>query len=173
MPSSDIRERVSKSLMIRLMRSTSSRLLSTCFAFAEVACPLPFCFPAALRSTGVFPFRRYYGGSDSRPAPLARGPVRVGLHASPMRPSLRSHLNHPPPSDPPLGRECPGGPVPVCAGGFAIRSQARHGGRPNQVHFRLGPQVRLGLLSTPPRGDAVASGCSPGSRPGRTLTFRG
>jgi len=37
----------------------------------------------------------------------------------------------------------------------------------------LGPQVRLGLLSTPSHGDAVAFGCSAVARLGAARTFTG
>ena len=59
------------------------------------------------------------------------------------------------------------------ATGFATRSQARRCCKPNRVHFRLGPQVRLGLLPTPSHDDAVASGSSPVARLGMTQTFTG
>ncbi len=59
------------------------------------------------------------------------------------------------------------------ATGFATCSQARRCCKPNRVHFRLEPQVRLGLLPTPPHDDAVASGSSPVARLGITQTFTG
>lgn len=39
--------------------------------------------------------------------------------------------------------------------GFAIRGQARQTTRPNRVHLRCGLAIRLPVLPTPPRGDAV------------------
>ncbi len=42
--------------------------------------------------------------------------------------------------------------------GFASLSQARRSDRPNRVHFRSGPPVRLPVLSTPSRDDAVPVG---------------
>src|SRR4051812_13599834 len=42
--------------------------------------------------------------------------------------------------------------------GFALRGEARHDRRPNRVHLRYGLIVHLGLLSTPPCGDAVTFG---------------
>jgi hypothetical protein len=47
--------------------------------------------------------------------------------------------------------------------GFATCQQARHGIRPNRVHCRCGPAVRLPVLPTPPRGDAVPVGYKPES----------
>src|SRR4029077_15789207 len=48
--------------------------------------------------------------------------------------------------------------------GFAIRTQARQDIRPNRVSDRTDRQIRLGLLSTPPCGDAVTSGFQPVER---------
>ena len=45
--------------------------------------------------------------------------------------------------------------------GFAISQQARRESRPNRVHLRCGLVIHLGLLSTPPRGDAVSFGYRP------------
>jgi hypothetical protein len=45
--------------------------------------------------------------------------------------------------------------------GFAIRRQARQTTRPNRVHLRCGLAIRLPMLSTPPRGDAVSVGYKP------------
>ena len=56
--------------------------------------------------------------------------------------------------------------------GFAIWQQARRDTRPNRVHFRCGLAVRLPLLPTPPRGDAVTFGYKPESvYLKRTCTF--
>ena len=46
--------------------------------------------------------------------------------------------------------------IPVL--GFALRAEARQTIRPNRVHFRCGPVVRLTMLPTPPHGDAVSFG---------------
>ena len=51
--------------------------------------------------------------------------------------------------------------------GFAFRSQARHGGRPNRVHLRYGLIVHLRMLSTPPRGDAVSISYGMPEHPGK------
>jgi len=63
--------------------------------------------------------------------------------------------------------------VAARAAGFASHSKARRCWKPNRVHLYLGPQVRLGLLSTPSRDDAVASDCYPVARLGMTQTFTG
>ena len=42
--------------------------------------------------------------------------------------------------------------------GFATRMQARQSIRPNRVHLRCGPAVRLTMLPTSPCGDAVSFG---------------
>jgi hypothetical protein len=46
--------------------------------------------------------------------------------------------------------------VPVL--GFALRAEARQSIRPNRVHLRCGPAIRLAMLPTPPHGDAVSFG---------------
>ena len=51
--------------------------------------------------------------------------------------------------------------------GFAIWQQARHDSRPNRVHLRYGLIVRLRLLSTPPRRDAVTFGYGVPEHPGK------
>lgn len=50
---------------------------------------------------------------------------------------------------------------------------ARHTVRPNRVHSRLGLVFRLGLLSTCPRGHAVALGYLEVARCFKTQTFTG
>ena len=50
---------------------------------------------------------------------------------------------------------------------------ARHALRPNRVHLRLGLAFRLGLLSTCPRGHAVALGYLEVARCFKTQTFTG
>jgi len=56
------------------------------------------------------------------------------------------------------------GPFPVCAHrvlGFAFRSQARQGIKPNRVSVRTDRHARLPLLSTPSYDDAVTVGFQP------------
>ena len=156
---------------------------------------LPFHLPAALRSTGVTPLRHYYGDSDCCPAPLARIPARTALircahpsrghppgALSPLRSgSMRPHDTFPAfspqPSSTarfsPVYEGCGRKRLPLMrqASPFARRLAAVV--NRTLVHSRLGPQVRLGLLPTPSRDDAVASGCFPVARLGMTQTFTG
>jgi hypothetical protein len=50
--------------------------------FLRGSWPLPLHLPAALRSTGITPLLRYYGGSDSCAVPSKRVPALAGLNAS-------------------------------------------------------------------------------------------
>jgi hypothetical protein len=89
-----------------------------------------------------------------------------------VEPSDRSVSNHPwPPSEFGLlalrglprvtDRFQPGTPTPVGSErqlGFAFSQQARRGHRPNRVWLPYGPVVRLRLLPTPSRDDAVTFG---------------
>ncbi len=108
---------------------------------------------ARLRSRGFLPGQISTRPHDTCPA--------FSLQPSPTTPFL------------PRVRGMWGETVAAHAAGFAIRQQARRCCKPNRVHFRLGLQVRLGRLPTPPRDDAVASGCSPVARLGMTQTFTG
>ncbi len=114
--------------------------------------------PGALRSTGVTRLPRYYGSSDSCPTPSSR----TGLSASWIWPSDHSASNHL--VAPPIAFARY--PSASTASG-SLRSglrhwqQARQTTRPNRVHFRCGLAVRLPMLPTPPRGDAVSFGYRP------------
>src|SRR3954471_19929476 len=55
----------------------------------------------------------------------------------------------------------------------AISTPARPLQRPNRVHLRLGPVFCLGILPTPPRGDAVSLSYPPLTCHRRTQTCTG
>jgi hypothetical protein len=57
------------------------------------------------------------------------------------------------------------------AAGFAFAQQTRPWHMPYRVHFRSEPTFLLGLLPTPPCGDAVASDCTPVFASGVVMTF--
>ena len=139
---------------------TGAEVSSRFMAFASQ----PSCRPSL---HGHYPLLHYYSGSDFCPAPLARFPARAVLNASiyhlPCVPTPNIPNNPFLPSMRGVYEETDG----ALATGFATRSQARRCCKPNRVHFRLGPQVRLELLPTPSHEDAVASGCYPIARLGR------
>jgi len=85
------------------------------------------------RSRGFLPGQLSTRPHDTFPCVLA-----PAIHNSPFLPRVRGMWEE---------------TVAAHAAGFANRSEARHCCKPNRIHSRLGPQVRLGLLSTPSRDD--------------------
>jgi hypothetical protein len=128
---------------------------------------VPVCFhrnssdihlPASLRSPGITRLHRYYERSDSCPASRPR----TGLSASCVLTSNHSASNHlvtpiialsryPSARWTSLLNSCEF--AAVWASPFASRLADIT--RPNRVHLRCGLAVRLTVLPTPPRGDAV------------------
>jgi hypothetical protein len=95
-----------------------------------------------------------------------------GLSASCVPPSDRSASNHLVLPAVALTRYPSASQASVSGLGFATWQQARRDTRPNRVHLRCGPDVRLPVLPTPPRGDAVPFGYKPESVSlKRTFTF--
>jgi len=114
-----------------------------------------FHLPGSLRSPGITRLRRYYGTSDSCPSQSSR----AGLLASCTGISNRSASNHliaPSIAFSRYPSASTASGLPVL--GFAIRVEARQSIRPNRVHLRCGPAIRLTMLPTPPHGDAVSFG---------------
>lgn len=99
-----------------------------------------------------------------------------------MEPSDHPHPTHPTASVSPYGTRDVMADGWACAPDFARNPHsradsscppARHAARPNRVHFCLGLVFRLGLLSTCPRGHAVALGYLEVARCFKTQTFTG
>ena len=126
-------------------------------AFALPRCRLtllPSCLPslgAALLSALLAAPRRCGTMKALTPAPLTYG---AGLPTYLATPSCRSVSNHAGClniASPPRQRV-------QRVSDFAMNEQARRSSPPNRVRSSYGPTVRLRLLSTPPRGDAVTFG---------------
>lgn len=117
-----------------------------------------FHLPGTLRSTSITRLHHYYGSSDSCRDQSSRQVSLLHEQDRPAIPppttwSLRRSLSHVTPQRLRLPRNR--------GLGFATRRQARQTTRPNRVHLRCGLAVRLTMLPTPPRGDAVSIGYRP------------
>ena len=118
---------------------------------------------------------RYYGRSDScspgSSASSGMNTVSIGQQVSLVhtaRPFMHSVTKH-------LTRPATASPLPAQRGrlpglypdlDFTLNPQARRYARPNRVRPSYGLHVRLRLLSTPPRGDAVTFGYRERASPG-------
>ena len=114
-----------------------------------------------------YALRCYDGSSDSR---ASQSPARVSLLHVPHRPDVPTPTTRRRPIRLSLG--CAESVLTANHGvpatgvsrrsvrhvGFALSRQARRDDRPNRVHLRFGPPVRLAMLPTPPLGDAVSTG---------------